>query len=77
MNVIVRTLTGKAFNVKLAHPRKLVEDLRDRIHEAEGVPPDQQRLSFEGRFLEDGRTLAACGMSNDSSVTLYLRLRGC
>jgi len=50
--------------------------LRLRITEKTSIPPDQQRLIFQGRQLEDGRTVSNYQIISESTITLSLRLRG-
>lgn len=73
--VVVYTLTGKNFPV-LFQPGNTVDDLKFRIQDKEGIPPDQQRLIFAGRQLEDGTLLSDNGICSHDRVDLVLRLRG-
>merc|ERR1712060_15152 len=75
MQIYVKTLTGKTITVDV-EPGDKTEDVKKKLQEKEGVPPEQMRLISDGKQLEDGRTLADYNIQSESTITLALRLRG-
>ncbi len=75
MIIYVKTIIGRKSEIEV-EPSDSIEKIKEKIKEREGYPPDKQILLFNGRNLEDGKTLADYNIQKESTINMFMKIRG-
>ena len=75
MPIYVKTLTGRTITLAV-DISETIKDVKKKINYRERIPPDEQRLIFGGKQLEDSEPLYVYNIHTEATLHLVLRKRG-